>query len=65
MANTERCFSDTMFDGLGCSGIKGGFALNADAQYLDEGRGYLSPMDLYSCDLDGFDLFGAPGIADF
>jgi hypothetical protein len=54
-----------MFDGLGCSGIKGGFALNADAQYLDEGRGYLSPMDLYSCDLDGFDLFGAPGIADF
>jgi hypothetical protein len=22
-------------------------------------------MDLYSCDLDGFDLFGAPGIADF
>ncbi|TKV90294.1 hypothetical protein SEVIR_9G019000v4 [Setaria viridis] len=63
MASTE-CFSDSMFDGLSCSDIKG-FALNVDGQCLDEGRGSLSPMDLYSCDYPGFDLFGAPGIADF
>ncbi|CAN6286236.1 unnamed protein product [Urochloa humidicola] len=50
MANNMVCFSNnSMFDGLSCSDIKGP----------------LSPMDLYSCDLDGFDIFGAPGIEDF
>ena len=63
MANDQECFSDSIFDDLSCSDIKG-FALT-DRQCLDDGRGSLSPMDLYSCDFDGFDLFGAPGIADF
>ncbi|OEL36949.1 Protein SENSITIVE TO PROTON RHIZOTOXICITY 1 [Dichanthelium oligosanthes] len=62
MANREF-FSDSMFDGLSCSAIEG-FVLT-DGQRLDDGPGSLSPMDLYSCDLDGFDIFGAPGIADF
>ena len=63
MANNQECFADSIFDDLSCSDIKG-FALT-DRQCLDDGRGSLSPMDLYSCDFDGFDLFGAPGIADF
>ncbi|PUZ36168.1 hypothetical protein GQ55_9G017100 [Panicum hallii var. hallii] len=63
MANHKECFSSSIFDGLSCSDIKG-FAM-IDGQCLDNGRGSLSPMDLYSCDLDGFDLFGAPGIDDF
>ncbi|CAL4920022.1 unnamed protein product [Urochloa decumbens] len=50
MANMRSFSGNSMFDGLSCSDIKGP----------------LSPMDLlYSCDLDGFDIFGAPGIEDF
>ncbi|CAL4945356.1 unnamed protein product [Urochloa decumbens] len=50
MANMQSFSNNSMFDGLSCSDIKGP----------------LSPMDLlYSCDLDGFDIFGAPGIEDF
>ncbi|CAN6302862.1 unnamed protein product [Urochloa humidicola] len=50
MANTQSVSDNSMFDGLNRSDIKEP----------------LSPMDLlYSCDLDGFDIFGAPGIEDF
>ncbi|XP_062212951.1 zinc finger protein STOP1 homolog [Phragmites australis] len=59
MASME-CFSDGMFDGFSCSDIKG-FPLT-DGRCLDDGRRFLSPMGLDSCDFDGFDLFGAPGI---
>ncbi|CAN6314539.1 unnamed protein product [Urochloa humidicola] len=50
MANMQSVSDNSMFDGLSRSDIKEP----------------LSPMDLlYSCDLDGFDIFGTPGIEDF
>lgn len=53
MVDMDQCFSESMFDDFRCSGIKGS---------VDDGRGYLSPMGLDSCDFDGFGLFGPPAI---
>lgn len=53
MVDMDQCFSGSMSDDFRCSDIKGS---------MDDGRGYLFPMGLDSCEFDGFDLFGPPAI---
>ncbi|KAL6638235.1 hypothetical protein ACP70R_025807 [Stipagrostis hirtigluma subsp. patula] len=63
MASMEG-ISDGMFADFSCSDIKG-FPLTDDGRCLEDGRGFFSPMGLdYSCDFDGFDLFGSQ-VIDF